>query len=122
MRLLSAFFPRLRFALLTATVLFVLSLNHQAVATLRMVPAGKATRVDAGPRAAVVKQRVTFEATSPLGVFLAPAVDAWFPLPVPQVGFHSLRALLVAPQPRPSAVPDLFRSRLLVAALSPHAP
>ncbi|TGD81223.1 hypothetical protein [Hymenobacter wooponensis] len=122
MRFLSAFLPRLRFALLTATVLFVLSLNHQAVATLRVLPAGKATRVDAGPRAAVVKQRVTLEATSPLVFLLAPAADAWLPLPTPQVSLYRLQARLVELQPRPSAVPDLFRSRLLVAALSPHAP
>ncbi|QJX46007.1 hypothetical protein HMJ29_03265 [Hymenobacter taeanensis] len=114
--------PRLRFALLTATVLFVLSLNHQAVATLRVIPAGKGTQVSAGPRAAVVKQRVTLEATSPLVFLLAPAADAWLPSPTPPTTISWLRARLAEPQPRPSAVPDLFRSRLLVAALSPHAP
>ncbi|TGE10152.1 hypothetical protein [Hymenobacter fodinae] len=112
----------MRFALLTATVLFVLSLNHQAVATLRVLPAGKATQVSAAPRAAVVKQRVTLEATSPLVFLLAPAADAWLPLPTPQGSFTWLLARVAEPQPRPSAVPDLFRSRLLVAALSPHAP
>ncbi|SNR43430.1 hypothetical protein SAMN06269173_102392 [Hymenobacter mucosus] len=103
-------------------MLFVLSLNHQAVATLRVVPVGKGTRVDAAPRAAVVKQRVNLEATSPLGLFLAPAVDAWLPLPTPVVGLGWLPVRLAQLAPRPCAIPDLFRTRLLVAALSPHAP
>lgn len=118
---LTAFLPRLRFALLTATVLFVLSLNHQAVATLRVVPVGKTAHVTAG-RTAVVKQRVTLEATSPLGHFLAPAADAWLPLPAPLAAPVWRPVGRKEPQPRPCAVPDLFRTRLLVAALSPHAP
>ncbi|UOQ72345.1 hypothetical protein [Hymenobacter cellulosilyticus] len=117
---ISHFLPRLRFTLLTATLLFVLSLNHQAVATYR-VPVGKETRVGAGPKAALVKQKVLLEATAPLGLWLAPAADAWQPDFEPLV-WPRLQQQAAILQPRPSAVPDLFRSRLLVAALSPHAP
>ncbi|WP_139925795.1 hypothetical protein [Hymenobacter sp. DG01] len=112
----------MRFALLTATVLMVLGLNHQAVATLRVLPAGSATRVAAGPRAAVVKQRVTLEATSPLGFFVAPAADAWLPQPLELPVALWSPACSTGPRPLPSAVPDWFRVRLLVAALSPQAP
>ncbi|TGE27018.1 hypothetical protein [Hymenobacter metallicola] len=117
---ISHFLPRLRFTLLTATLLFVLSLNHQAVATFR-IPVGKETRVGVGPKAAVVKQKVTLEATAPLGLWLAPAAEAWQPSIEPLVWPRPL-GRTASLQPRPSAVPDLFRSRLLVAALSPHAP
>lgn len=117
---ISHFLPRLRFTLLTATLLFVLALNHRAVATYRL-PEGKVTRVGLGPKAALVKQKVTLEATAPLGVWLAPAADSWQPGFEPLTWPRPLRRL-VAPRPRPSAVPDLFRSRLLLAALSPHAP
>ena len=115
------FLPRLRFTLLTATLLFVLSLNHQAVATYRIPAGGKETRVGAGPKAALVKQKVLLEATAPLGLWLPPAADIWQP------GFEALvwprlRQRLVVLPPRPSALPDLFRSRLLLAALSPQAP
>ncbi|HEX8350581.1 MAG TPA: hypothetical protein VF598_11505 [Hymenobacter sp.] len=110
----------MRFALLTATLLFVLSLNHQAVATLR-VPAGKMTRVGTACRPTVVKQKVTFEATASLGLWLAPAVEAWLPAPEPSLWVWSV-VDAAAPRARPSAVPDLFRTRLLLAALSPHAP
>jgi len=112
--------PRLRFALLTATLLFVLSLNHQAVATLR-VPVGKTARVGATAKATVVKQKVTFEATASLGPWLAPAADVWLPASEPLIGLR-LVSQYKAPRPRPCAVPDLFRARLLLAALSPHAP
>ncbi|MCB2376051.1 hypothetical protein LGH70_00545 [Hymenobacter sp. BT635] len=117
---ISHFLPRLRFTLLTATLLFVLALNHQAVATFR-IPVGKETRVGAGPKAALVKQKVTLEATSPLALWLAPALDIWQPGVEPLVWPRQQRRLAVL-QPRPSAIPDLFRSRLLLAALSPHAP
>lgn len=112
--------PRLRFTLLTATLLFVLSLNHQAVATLR-APAGKTTHVGTTAKATVVKQKVSFEATASLGPWLAPAADAWLPVVEPVV-WRRLVNQYTAPRPRPSAVPDLFRARLLLAALSPHAP
>ncbi|GGG30840.1 hypothetical protein [Hymenobacter glacieicola] len=118
----SALLPRLRFALITATVLMVLGLNHQAVATLRVLPTGGTTRVAAGPRAAVVKQRVTLEATSPLGLLVAPAADMWLPQPLELPVALWLPACPAGPRPCPSAVPDWFRVRLLVAALSPQAP
>ncbi|QDA60858.1 hypothetical protein [Hymenobacter jejuensis] len=116
----TTFLPRLRFAMLTATLLFVLSLNHQAVATFR-VPVGKAAHVGAAPKAAVVKQKVTLEATAALAPWLAPAVEAWLPAPEPLTWAVAVRSQ-AAPRPRPCAVPDLFRSRLLLAALSPQAP
>ena len=119
---LTHFLPRVRFTLLTATVLFVLSLNHQAVATFR-VPAGKAARVGVPPRVAVVKQRVTLEATGPLVLHAAPVLAAWLPWPAPHSWLPALRRALALPRPeagiRPAAV---FRARLLIAALSPQAP
>ncbi|SHI65792.1 hypothetical protein SAMN02745146_1309 [Hymenobacter daecheongensis DSM 21074] len=117
---ITSFFPRLRFTLLTATLLFVLSLNHQAVATFRL-PVGKATHVGNGPKGAVVKQKVTFEATTALAGWLAPALQAWLPAPaLPTWLGQKLQPSVL--RPRPSAVPDLFRARLLLAALSPQAP
>ncbi|RPD50104.1 hypothetical protein DNI29_04715 [Hymenobacter sediminis] len=113
---------RLRFACITATLLMVLGLNHQAVATLRVLPASGATRVSAGPKAAVVKQRVTLEATSPLGFFVAPVADAWLPQPLELPVALWLPTCPAGPNPSPSAVPDWFRVRLLVTALSPQAP
>lgn len=119
---ITRFLPRVRFALLTATVLFVLSLNHQAVNTLR-VPAGKTTRVRLPPRATVVKQKVTLEATGPLAPYVAPALEAWLPWPAPPSWLPAGCQALAAPRPlagiRPAAV---FRTRLLIAALSPQAP
>ncbi|MET4109150.1 hypothetical protein [Hymenobacter sp. UYP22] len=114
--------PRLRFALITATLLMVLGLNHQAVATLRVLPAGHQARVEAAPRTAVIKQRVTLEATSPLGWYVAPAAEAWLPLPVLLPNPQWYPASPAGPQVRPSAVPDVFRALLLLAALSPQAP
>ena len=116
------FLPRVRFALLTATVLFVLSLNHQAVATFR-VPAGKTTRIGLPARVAVVKQKVTLEATGPLVLHVAPSLEAWLPWPASHSWLPAVRRALATPRPlsgiRPAAV---YRTRLLVAALSPQAP
>ena len=116
------FAAHLRFALLTATLLFVLALNHQAVPTLRLQGGGKAARVGTSPRVAVVKKKVTFEGTNPLAIWLAPAAPA--ALPAPATLFRRLLELraTAAPRVRPGALPDLFRARLLGAALSPHAP
>ncbi|MCA8831570.1 hypothetical protein LF252_13120 [Hymenobacter sp. BT728] len=114
--------PRLRFALITATVLMVLGLNHQAVATLRVLPTGHQARVDAAPRTAVIKQRVTLEATSPLVLDVAPATDAWLPWPLTLPLVQWQPACPAGLPARPSAVPDFFRARLLLAALSPQAP
>ncbi|QIX60960.1 hypothetical protein FY528_10155 [Hymenobacter lutimineralis] len=121
---LNPFLTRLRLVLLQLTLLWVLGLNHQAVAMYRVVAAapGHATRVGAAPKGAVVKQKVTLEATAPLGVWLAPATEAWLP-PVPVLPGWPLptRASIVG-APRPCAVPDAFRTRLLGASVSPHAP
>ncbi|WP_157530378.1 hypothetical protein [Hymenobacter norwichensis] len=114
--------PRLRFALLTATVLFVLSLNHQAVATFR-VPAGKTTRIGQPAKVTVVKQKVTLEAIGALDLHTAPDAYAWLPWPATYSWLPTLRRVLAAPRPlagiRPAVV---FHARLLVAALSPQAP
>ncbi|GAB3228745.1 hypothetical protein GCM10027346_13620 [Hymenobacter seoulensis] len=122
MLFLTAFLPRLRFALITATVLMVLGLNNRAVATLRALPARHEARVDAAPRTAVVKQRVLLEATAPLGYFVAPAADAWLPLPIVLPSVQWLPLCFAGPSPCPRAVPDWFRAQLLLAALSPQAP
>jgi hypothetical protein len=120
--LITNFLPRLRFALLTATVLFVLSLNHQAVATFR-VPVGKTTRVGQPTKVTVVKQKVTLEAIGTLDLHTAPVADAWLPWPSTHSWLPAMRRALAVPRAlagiRPAAV---FRARLLVAALSPQAP
>jgi len=120
--LITKFLPRLRFALLTATVLFVLSLNHQAVATFR-VPAGKNTRVGQPTKVAVVKQKVTLEAIGTLDLHTPSAANAWLPWPSTHSWLPAMRRVLAVPRAlagiRPATV---FRARLLVAALSPQAP
>ena len=120
--LITKFLPRLRFALLTATVLFLLSLNHQAVATFR-VPTSKTTRIGQPAKVTVVKQKVTLEAVGTVDLHTAPQADAWLPGPAPYCWLPAVRRALAAPRPllgiRPAAV---FRARLLVAALSPQAP
>ncbi|GAA4376514.1 hypothetical protein [Hymenobacter koreensis] len=120
---LTAILPRLRFSLLAVTLLMVVGLNNQAVATFKAAPAkAGTTRVSSVPKGTVVKQKVTLEATAPLGPWLVPTGDAWLPtLPASSV-LPTFRPLPAAPQPRPCAVPDWFRTRLLEAALSPHAP
>ncbi|HEX8427762.1 MAG TPA: hypothetical protein VF639_15825 [Hymenobacter sp.] len=114
--------PRLRFALLTATMLFVLSLNHQAVATFR-VPTGKSARIGLPAKVTVVKKKVTLEAIGTVDLQTAPQADAWLPWPAPYSWLPAMRRALTVPRPllgiRPAAV---FRARLLVAALSPQAP
>ncbi|WP_460676365.1 hypothetical protein [Hymenobacter coalescens] len=115
-------FPRLRFSLLAATLLLVVGLNNQAVATFRVSAAKAGTpRVMSVPKGTVVKQKVTLEATSQLAPWLLPAAEAWepaAPAALPRIAWHRTEA----PAVRPSAVPDWFRTRLLEAALSPHAP
>lgn len=101
----------------------VLGLNHQTVATLRVLPAGRVTHLNAGSRTAVVKQRVTLEATSPLAFLVAPAADSWLPWPLElPVAPGWAAELRQASSPRGCAVPDFFRSQLLRASLSPQAP
>ncbi|MFD2784214.1 hypothetical protein [Hymenobacter rubripertinctus] len=115
-------YPRLRFALLTLTVFMVLGLNHQTVATLRVLPAGSPARVAVAARTAVVKQRVNLEATSPFSALVAPVADAWQPLLIRLSVPRWRRALRPSGRPRPNGVAGLFRIRLLVTALSPQAP
>ncbi|WP_149867298.1 hypothetical protein [Solirubrum puertoriconensis] len=113
--------PRLRFSLLAATLLLIVGLNNQAVATFRVPVKAATTRVAGAPKGTVVKQKVTLEATAQLGPWLLPVAEAWepsVPAQYPRIASHRD----AAPAVRPSAVPDWFRTRLLVAALSPHAP
>ncbi|UOG74110.1 hypothetical protein MTX78_18560 [Hymenobacter tibetensis] len=103
-------------------MLFVLSLNHQAVATFR-VPAGKTTRVGQPAKVNVVKQKVTLEATGTLDLHIAPQADAWLPWPTTHVWLPAMRRALAAPRPLLGVLPAaVFRARMLVAALSPQAP
>ncbi|MCC3157599.1 hypothetical protein LJ737_10140 [Hymenobacter sp. 15J16-1T3B] len=122
MLFLTTILPRLRFTLLAATLLLVVGLNNQAVATFRVAAkAGAPARVTGTPKGTVVKQKVMLEATSQLGPWLQPAAEAWEPAaPAAVTRIAWFRA--TAPAVRPSAVPDWFRTRLLEAALSPHAP
>lgn len=125
MLLLTAFLPRLRLALLTLTVLMVLGLNHQSVATLRVLPVGTApARAAVSGRTAVVKERVNLEATPVLVAAAPAAADAWLPVPPlllpgpPQWP----AAAPAAPRRRPGQIAGVFRARLLRVALSPQAP
>lgn len=120
---ITTFAPRLRLMLLSLTLLWVLGLNHQAVAMLRLPEsAARATRIGATPRAAVVKQKVSFEATASLGVWLAPAVDAWLPIVRPLEGWPLTAAFLLPAPARAPAVSSTFCTRLLGTSVSPHAP
>ncbi|WP_126546857.1 hypothetical protein [Hymenobacter amundsenii] len=121
--LLTTFLPRLRLAFVTLTVLMVLGLNHQSVATLRVVPAASTpARTAVAARTSVVKQRVNLEAIPILGTWLAPAATAWLPFPteLPTPRWALSRPAVSAPHL--SSVPNFFRARLLRVALSPQAP
>ena len=113
--------PRLRFSLLAATLLLVVGLNNQAVATFRVAAKPGTARVSGVPKGTVVKQKVTLEATGPLAPWLLPVAEAWEPAALAPF-FRIVWQRATVPAPRPSAVPDWFRTRLLEAALSPHAP
>ena len=64
--------PRLRFGLLLATALLVLGLNQRSISVLRLAaPASEAPRATP-PRATVIKQKVTLEATAALAHFVVP--------------------------------------------------
>ncbi|MBG8552809.1 hypothetical protein [Hymenobacter guriensis] len=121
---LNPFLTRLRLILLQLTLLWVLGLNHQAVAMYRVVTTapGHATRVGAAPKGAVVKQKVTLEATAPLGLWVSPASDVWLPPMRPLLDWPLVARAASVGTPRPCAVPDAFRTRLLATSLSPHAP
>ena len=120
---ITTFVPRLRLLMLTFTLLWVLGLNHQAVAMLRLPEsAAHATRIGVTPRAAVVKQKVSFEATASLGVWLAPAVDAWLPIVRPLEGWPLKAALLLPAPARAATGSSIYCTRLLGTSVSPHAP
>ena len=125
MLLLTAFLPRLRLAFLTLTVLMVLGLNHQSVATLRVLPAAEApAHAAVSGRTAVVKQRVNLEATPVFVAEVPAAADIWLPVP-PLLLPAPPQWLAVAPDAariRPARVAGVFRARLLRVALSPQAP
>lgn len=121
MLFLTDIFSRLRFGLVAVTILLVVGLNNRAVATFRVPAKGGTTQVTNAGKGTVVKQKVTLEATSPLGPWLVPVAEAWEPAP-PAACTRIAWQRAEAPAVRPSAVPDWFRTRLLEAALSPHAP
>ncbi|WP_019947623.1 hypothetical protein [Hymenobacter aerophilus] len=126
MLLLTAFLPRLRLAFLTLTVLMVLGLNHQSVATLRVLPAAEApARAAVSGHTAVVKQRVSLEATPVFVAEIPAAADAWLPVPplrLPAPPQWPAVARTPTPHPLRSAAKGTFRNRLLRVALSPQAP
>ena len=123
--LLSRFWSLLRFAWLAATVLLVLGLNQRAVSVLRL-PAGQnqPARVAAPPKATVVKQKVMLEATASLAHFVASPAVAWLPAGMPGFAWPpAVRRALAAPRLLLGIGRGaLFRTRLLVVALSPQAP
>ncbi|SDY73761.1 hypothetical protein [Hymenobacter psychrophilus] len=125
MLLLTAFLPRLRLAFLTLTVLMVLGLNHQSVATLRVLPvAGAPARAAVASRIAVVKERVNLEATPILVAELPAVADTW--LPAPPLLLPARSQWLAATQftvfPYSGQPVAFSRARLLRVALSPQAP
>lgn len=124
MLLLTAFLPRLRLAFLTLTVLMVLGLNHQSVATLRVLPAADApARAAVAGRTAVVEERVNLEATPVLVAELPTVADAWLPAPLllPTRPQWPAPVQTVSP-PHSGRSIGLLRARLLRVALSPQAP
>jgi hypothetical protein len=123
--LLSRFWSLLRFAWLAATVLLVLGLNQRAVSVLRLPASqGQPTRFAAPPKATVVKQKVMLEATASLAHFVAPPAVAWLPAGVPGFAWPvAVRRALATPRLLMGVGRGtLFRTRLLVTALSPQAP
>ena len=100
----------------------VLGLNHQTVATLQVLPTGSPARVAVAARTAVVKQRVNLEATSPFSALVAPAADAWLPLPIRLATPRWRLVAQIRALPRTDRITGFFRARLLVTALSPQAP
>ncbi|MBT2558106.1 hypothetical protein J7E24_09945 [Hymenobacter sp. ISL-91] len=124
MLLLTAFLPRLRLAFLTLTVLMVLGLNHQSVATLRVLPAAEApARAAVAGRTAVVEERVNLEATPVLVAELPAVADAWLPAPLLLPTRSQWPAFVqTVSSPYPGRPVGLLRARLLRVALSPQAP
>jgi len=122
---LSQFTQLVRVALVALPVLLLLGLNGRMVSLLRPLPSPQ-TPLCAAPRATIIKQKVTLEAASPLGSYVAPAwALGWLPATLPAAWLPRLvrrlvaRALMGAPA---AFVAQLCRQRLLGAALSPQAP
>jgi hypothetical protein len=107
-------------------VLLLLSLNGRTVSLLRPVGAPAQSQANAAPRATVIKQKVVFEAASPLGSYVAPAFAlSWLPDALPTTWLPRLvrRAMAAASVgPASTFVALLCRQRLLSTALSPQAP
>jgi hypothetical protein len=116
----------LRVALVALPVLLLLGLNGRTVSLLRPVGAPVRSQASALPRATVIKQKVVFEAASPLGSYVAPAFAlGWLPDALPTTWLPRLvrRAVATTPVgPASAFVALLCRQRLLSTALSPQAP
>jgi len=116
----------LRVALVALPVLLLLGLNGRTVSLLRPVGAPAQSQASAAPRATVIKQKVVFEAASPLGSYVAPAFAlGWLPDALPTTWLPRLvrRAVAAASVgPASAFVALLCRQRLLSTALSPQAP
>lgn len=115
----------IRVALVALPVLLLLGLNGRMVSVLR--PARTAnTLLSAAPRATVVRQKITLEAASPLGSYVAPTFAlGWLPGTLPAAWLPRLvrRAVARAAAGTPAVfVAQLCRQRLLATALSPQAP
>jgi hypothetical protein len=121
----SHFMQALRVALLALPVLLLLGLNGRVVSLLRPISPGE-TQVSAAPRAAVIKQKVTLEAASPVGSYVAPAFAlGWLPATLPAAWLPNLvrRAVALAPLGAPASfVAQWCHLRLLGLALAPQAP
>ena len=122
---LSQFKQLLRVALVALPVLLLLGLNGRTVSLLR--PTRPATTLlSAAPRATVVKQKVSLEAASPLGSYVAPAFAlGWLPGTLPAAWLPRLVRRAVAQMATGASagfVAQLCRQRRLVTALSPQAP
>ena len=116
----------LQVALVALPLLLLLGLNGRTVSLLRPMSTPAQSRLSAMPRATVVKQKVVFEAASPLGTYVAPAFAlGWLPATLPAAWLPRLvrRSVATAPLLEAGAfVALLCRQRLLQAALSPQAP
>jgi hypothetical protein len=123
---ISQFKHLLRVALLALPLLLLLGLNGRTVSLLRPVGTPAQSRVNAPLRATVIKQKVVFEAASPLGAYVAPVAGlGWLPDALPTTWLPRLvrRAVAAAPVGQASTfVALLCRQRLLSVALSPQAP
>jgi hypothetical protein len=116
----------LRVALVALPLLLLLGLNGRTVSLLRPVGTPAQSQASAAPRATVIRQKVVFEAASPLGSYVAPAFAlGWLPDAMPTTWLPRLvrQAVAAAPAGLASAFVALgCRQRLLRVALSPQAP